>query len=44
MQQGAYMGIVDKIKEKYPYLTRKQRDVATGRFSEDQEGRMVTVG
>ena len=22
------MGIVDKIKEKYPYLTRKQRDVA----------------
>lgn len=23
------MGIVDKIKEKYPYLPRKQRDVAS---------------
>lgn len=37
------MGIVDKIKEKYPYLTRKQRDVANYMLEDVERMSYVTL-
>ena len=37
------MGIVDKIKEKYPYLTRKQRDVANYMLEDAERMSYVTL-
>ena len=37
------MGIVDKIKEKYPYLTRKQRNVANYMLEDVERMSYVTL-